>query len=331
MSRRDEKLPARDQLTASDLVHPIYLDVPMMVSFLAAVEDGASFENESRTVEGAQSSKEREGGGGLKMPALMSMFAIDASGRYKNQGADSTSSEVTTLRRHTEASLFNLLRARLDADGAVTRLTDDASLGELKAGDLVEVAGGVSGNPLQQILDLLERVAPYMGLDLDKPGGKRSDTRGQNQNKQKGNQPSRQARQQEQQHQAEEEPVLNEEDLRLFMTMREDLDKAHVRDLVLDGPGDIKAVLTLSREFLHTTSEEYLLGGHFKVLGKVTRVLKGDDYINLTRRTALGLMGPELARETVSSMQDNPHMVVEVSDPVVEVPGVQLLPLAIFS
>jgi hypothetical protein len=327
MAKRDEEPSPRDQLTGSELVHPIYLDVPMMVSFLAAVEGGVSFEGESKTIEGAQTAKEREASGGFRLPGLGSLLSLDASGRLKNADTGTTSSEVTTVRRHTEASLFNLLRARLEADDAVTRLADGSALGELKAGDLVEVTGEVRGNPLQEVLNLFGRLAPYLGIDLDKPRGKRSDGSKQ---KQRGNQPSRQQRQQQQQ-QSDEASVMGEEELRLLMTMRADLDQASVRDLVLAGPDDIKAVLTLSREFLHVASEEYLLDGRFRVLGKVTRVLAGDDYINLTRRTALGLMGPELIREMMSFMDDDPTMAFEMSDPVVEVPGLQLLPLAIFA
>lgn len=99
----------------------------------------------------------------------------------------------------------------------------------------------------------------------------------------------------------------------------------------LDGPDDIRAVLTLSREFLHESSEDYLLGGHFTALGKVTRVLGLGDHINLTRRTALRLMGPEHTREMVAGINSDADVELDVGDPVVEDAGIQLLPLAIFS
>lgn len=327
MAKRDEEPSARGPLTGSELVHPIYLDVPMMVSFLAAAEGGVSFEGESKPIEGTQTAKEREAGGGFRLPGLGSLLSFDASGRLKNADTGTTSSEVTTVRRHTEASLFNLLRARLNADGAVTNLTSEAQLSELKAGDLIQVAGEVSGNPLEQILDLLARIAPYLGLDLEAPSGKSSGSGlgNQKRNKQRGNQQGRQAQTQE------DEAALGQEEIRLFMTMRADLESATVRDLVLDGPDDIRAVLTLSREFLHESSEDYLLGGHFTVLGKVTRVLELGDHINLTRRTALRLMGPEHTREMVAGINSDADVELDVGDPVVEDSGIQLLPLAIFS
>jgi hypothetical protein len=48
----------------------------------------------------------------------------------------------------------------------VTTISDENDLQQLAAGDLVQVSGEVRGNPLQEVLDLFERLAPYMGIDL---------------------------------------------------------------------------------------------------------------------------------------------------------------------
>lgn len=328
MARKSESSQPTGKLDVTDLVHPVYLDVPMMVSFLAAVEGGVSFEDQSKTVEGSQDTREREGGGGIKLPSLLSVLSMDVSGRMKSSGADSMTSEITTVRRHTEASLFNALRTQLRASEAITELSSVGQLDDLQTGELVEIVGQVNGNPLQHVLDLLATFAPYLGIDLD--GSKTSAAPAKSkQNKQRGNQSLRQV--QPQTAAPEEEPSFGPAEIQLFQTMRADLDNASVRDLVLDGPDDVKAVLTLSREFLSATGEEYLLGGRFTVLAKVTRVLAGDELINLTRRTALGAAGPETAREIVNSFADVPDLDIDVSDPVVEVPGLQLLPLAIFT
>jgi len=272
MARKGADSQPTGRLDVSDLVHPVYLDVPMMVSFLAAVEGGVSFEDQSKTVEGSQDTREREAGGGIKLPSLLSVLSMDVSGRLKNSGTDSTTSEVTTVRRHTEASLFNALRTRLRTSGAIIELTSVGQLDDLQTGELVEIVGQVNGNPLQHVLDLLATFAPYLGIDLD---GAKSSPAKPKQNKQRAVAPA-------------DEDTFGPEEIRLFQTMRADLDNASVRDLVLDGPDDVKAVLTLSREFLSKTGEEYLLGGRFTTLAKVTRVLANDELINLTRRTAIG-------------------------------------------
>ena len=103
-----------------------------------------------------------------------------------------------------------------------------------------------------------------------------------------------------------------------------------MRDLVLSGPADIRAVLTLSTEFLTPAAADRLLGGRFTVLGKVSRVLESGEAINLTRRTALGYAGPQVARALVTDFTSDQALFMEVGDPVVEPPAVQLLPLAVF-
>ncbi|MGI8729901.1 MAG: DUF6414 family protein [Solirubrobacteraceae bacterium] len=103
-----------------------------------------------------------------------------------------------------------------------------------------------------------------------------------------------------------------------------------VRDVVLTGPEDLKAVLTPSTEFLTDRTTDSLLGGRFRVLGKVTSVLSVGEIINLTRRTALGIAGPELARGLVEGFTSDNDIFVEIGDPIVEAPALQVLPLALF-
>src|SRR6266540_3157336 len=57
----------RDEEKQLDLVHPVYLDVPMLVSFLAALEGGISFENEvtEQLLAGRESGGEASGKMGL--------------------------------------------------------------------------------------------------------------------------------------------------------------------------------------------------------------------------------------------------------------------------
>jgi hypothetical protein len=70
---------------ALELVHPLYLDVPMMVSFLAALEgSGVAFEGEELATAGTTGSKTKEGGGRIGLPAIGALFGIDLSGRIES-------------------------------------------------------------------------------------------------------------------------------------------------------------------------------------------------------------------------------------------------------
>jgi hypothetical protein len=92
----------------------------------------------------------------------------------------------------------------------------------------------------------------------------------------------------------------------------------------------MQAVLTVSSDFYSTATNEYLRAGEFRVVGKVTRVVTGDRTINLTRRTVLGAAGPQTARDMMASLNDNEELQLDVADPIVSAPAIQILPMAIF-
>jgi hypothetical protein len=305
-----------------ELVHPVYLDVPMLVSFVAAAEGGYAFESEETGKEstGTEKAHAATARGRVGFPLLSALVGLDMSGRYGREAREEESKETKVVRQHTEASLFNLLRHQLHETERITAIGDQERLTELKLGELVEVSGEVLGNPLQQVLDLFAQILPYLGVDveaLSKPKKRKDPSRSGHPGKAAGTTSSN-------------EDLTDEDAFRLMTTMRGDLERASIRDLVVLGPDRVRAVLTLSTEFFSDQTADYLLGGRFTVVGKVTRVLAEGETINLTRRTALGLGGPDLARQIVTDVTSDNELFVDLGDPVVEPPAVQLLPLAVF-
>ena len=315
---------ARENLAGStiELVHPVYLDVPMLVSFVAAVEGGFAFESEETGKEttGNEKAREATARGRAGFPLLGALVGLDMSGRYGRKAHEEESRETKVVRQHTEASLFNLLRHQLHVTERISAVASQENLAELQIGELVEVTGEVVGNPLQQVLDLFSQILPYLGVDveaLSNPKKRKDPSRSGHPGKAAGTTPQHEDR-------------TDEDTFRLMTTMRGDLERASVRDLVVRGPSGVRAVLTLSTEFFSDQTADYLLGGRFTVVGKVTRVLAEGETINLTRRTALGLGGPDLARQVVTDVTSDNEIFVDLGDPVVEPPAVQLLPLAVF-
>jgi len=310
-----------DRAPALQLIHPVYLDVPMLVSFVAAAEGGFAFETEEteKGTSGSDRDRSVEGRGRAGFPGLGALIGLDMSGRYGRRDQEEESKETRVVRQHTEASLFNGLRHRLTAEDRTTVLAGEDQLPHLQIGDLVEVTGEVVGNPVEQVLDPFFQIVPYLGYDIEaltRPKKRKGPSKSGN--------PAVRA-------QAAPGADMSEEDvLGLLATMRADLEGSSMRDLVLSGPADIRAVLTLSTEFLTPAAADRLLGGRFTVLGKVSRVLESGEAINLTRRTALGYAGPQVARALVTDFTSDQALFMEVGDPVVEPPAVQLLPLAVF-
>lgn len=317
----------QDDVDGLELVHPVYLDVPMLVSFVAAIEGGATFGSEETETGAMTRGRSREGTGRARagLPAIGALLGIDLSGRYGRKDEDQESKETKIVRRHTEASLFNLLRERLESEGRITVIESKDRLGELDVGQLVELTGEIVGNPVERMLGLIRQILPYLGYDMDaaKPKKHKQVSRG-------APRADVSARRVVASQDGGKDEFSEQEVFGLLATMGEELNKSSIRDLVLIGEGGLRAVLTLSTEFLAGTADEYLLGGRFTVIGKLTRVLHEGESINLMRRTALGLGGPELACRLVDDVRETESLFVEIGDPVVEPPGVQLLPLAVF-
>ena len=116
----------------------------------------------------------------------------------------------------------------------------------------------------------------------------------------------------------------------LATQMAEDITKVPVHDVLVRTEGGVNAVLTVDSEFYSPTTHEYLRAGEFRVVGKVTRVLRGDKVINLTRRTVMGVLPSATARETLSALSSSEGLALDLADPIITAPGLQILPMAIF-
>lgn len=305
-----------DEAQRLDLVHPLYLDVPMMISFLAALEGGGvAFEGEESARRSAGDERAREGGGRIGLPAISALFGIDLTGRLSSGSKEEESRETKVLRRHTEASLFNLLRYRLLSEERV-RHVSDLSKEEIGPGDLVEFGGEYIGNALQDIVDMFFKLLPYS--DIEEEAEKQKKNR-----KKSGNPAVRAAA--EQQQAADEGDAMTI--LRMFRIVHDDLETSKVEDVVLKGT-NAQAVLTLSRDYLAAETQQQMVSARLHVIGKVSRVLQGSETVNLMRRSALGLMGPEVAEELVESATNLGS--VSIGHPIVKAPAVQIQPLAVF-
>lgn len=92
------------------LVHPVYLDVPMLVSFVAAAEDGFALESEQTEKGATATDRSREAGGALgpgsraSAPWLVSICR-DASGEAsRRRKAGKRRSYDSTLKRPSSTS-----------------------------------------------------------------------------------------------------------------------------------------------------------------------------------------------------------------------------------
>lgn len=114
------------------IAYPQYLDVPMMMSVLAALEDG------------------------LDTSAALAALGIDLEGRVGSTAEPTAENAVA--QRHTVGSLFSRLRARLSDQSLVRTVSGADELTDLPDGAFVELVGSLRRNPIFEFINVMERM-----------------------------------------------------------------------------------------------------------------------------------------------------------------------------
>lgn len=310
------------------LMHPVYLDTPMLLSFLATLENGVSFTTEFAQTQGSNQGNEFGGEGEVGLPSLVSMLGLNlgASGKYGRTTANENSAEQRFVREHTAASLFNRLYGALDYHQALKRVKLVGDLDELVPGDLVQISGVVQESPVEIILDTVDRIWPFIEQFTDLAEAAPSLNRSALRSMPKPQQEAAKAQAEKARKEADDMKGGRE----IMKLLKADLQESPVVDLLFVSE-ESTAVMTASREFFSDAAKATLIGGTFNLIGKVTGVKReADAQTEIVRRGAVAGMGPMLdsLQEMASAMSE--FVEVERPDSIVHGPCMQVIPLSIF-
>jgi hypothetical protein len=294
---------------AHHLRHPLYLDVPMMINFLAAIEDGVSYDvnvSRSRDRKG-KTAGEAEGKVGL--PSLLGLLPFDLRGRLSGEFEGQNSEELQLVKQHTEASLFNKLRNALLDAGAIRQLGPTLDPSSVETGEIVEVAGHVVRNPLAEILALFDRMFPMFE---NQPGSAVTSTGRRNKQAPPG----------------QSDAAQKTMGIQYMHWISDDLKSANTQDALLKVGTEHTLVLTLRRDFGTGAALDDLLGANVSVLAKVSDCVPAGTEINLLRRSVLGYVTnvDEMFRDLAATQELN----LELTEGRIGGPTLQLVPLAMF-
>ena len=314
------------------LVHPLYLDVPMMTSFLAAIEGGIAYDSNIKLKQGTQKEKGASGeaeAGVPKLGILSSVLNLSLRGKIEGKTTSDENEEIELVRKHTEASLFMQLHSILHYQEQIILVQSEEDLQSVAQGSLVEVTGQILRSPAGEALENFFKMMNMMGLELseelpspNKPAGKGG----------------------QHQHQTKKDPFMQIQEalesgghefaLKIMQRLKDDLTKSKVVDVVmqLSSKADVSVIISLASEFLPEEALDNLLSGHFTVLGKITRVLEGEEEVNLYQRSTFGnmLLNNDEMRSGIEDLQQLFGSGQSSSKELIKAPGIQLIPLAVF-
>ena len=154
----------QEETSKVDLLHPVYLDASMLISFLATLDDGVSFSSEvaQKRMQAGKSNAQIDGS--AKLPSIASLLGLDlsASGKYSRDKSEDNTTESKFVRQHTAASLFNRLRTLLVEEGIVSIANQDSDLNLIAPGSMLEITGALDQTPLKKIADLFSAMWPFI-------------------------------------------------------------------------------------------------------------------------------------------------------------------------
>ena len=296
------------------LIHPIYLDVPMLVSFAAAIQGGLSLEAEVTHEKETTKSGSAKVAGKFGLSNLFSnLFELtaetDVSGSLEGR-----SQEVRReSKSHTEASIAILLYDLLRKNSNHLILPKDAStLSHAFPGALVEVAGTLEKNAVDTVIDYVDAISILSSFAEPAAVTQPSPSKQISSKKSVPAQPTQ------------------------LDKIREILDKDRKRTpisnviLRCDEPPGMKVVVTLRTANLRDLTLTELHQNYVRVVGKITRIVSEGQRMSAFENYGLALLKPELLKKIFDDLAASPEMTARFSEVEIQGPAIQILPLMIF-
>ena len=266
-------------IKSEQLIVPVYINEKIVLDMLAIMEDGFSMVSQvsySEHKEGS-STQRVEAGVSTSATILSKLLKINMSGELAHTGTSDQSENVSREKVHTNVSLLSKFRRFLVEENF---LKSDFDVKKIQIGDFIEVEGELQKNPLINYMEIFVDIFRMANIFAEKPqlGGK---TQARNQ------------RQQE------------DETIRQIKSFAEELKHTGTIDFILtDQKGTV--VLSAQEQYLSNDKISEILGGRFKVLGKVIAICRDEtESIDLLRKTTLSVLSEDMITEMFSGFKND--------------------------
>ena len=294
-------------IIAERSIVPIYINEKIVLDMLAIMEDGFSMVSQvnytAHREDGSLQKAEAEAS--TSSTILSKLLKINISGELSHTGSSGKNESIAKEKVHTNVSLFSKFRSFLISEKI---LNSDFDMLKMKIGDFIEVEGELQKNPLINYIDILVDVFRMADIFAEKPQlGEKSQAKNQ---KQKEN-----------------------EMIKQMKSFAEELKHTGTIDFILaDQKGTV--VLSAQERYLSNDNISEILGGRFKVLGKVIAICKDKtDSVDLLRKTTLAVFSEDTLNEAFSGFKSNDTEQFNLPElrTSIQGPAVIVIPIAIYA
>lgn len=294
-------------MKADQLMVPVYINEKIVLDMLAIIEDGFSTVSQVNYTEHKENSNAQtfEAEASTSATILSKLLKIDLKGGLTHSGNTGENENISKEKVHTNVSLLSKFRTFLANEKILKSRFDVANM---EIGDFIEVEGELQKNPLINYMDIFVDVFRMADIFSEKPqlGGKT------------------QAKTQKQQ----ENKIVKQ-----IESFAAELKHSGTIDFILsDSAGTV--VLSAQEQYLSNDNISEILGGHFKVLGKVIAICKDEtENIDLLRKTTLSILPGNLLTEMFSGIQNDDTQQFNLPELKTQIagPAVIVIPVAIYA
>lgn len=298
------------KITSDQLIIPVYLNEKTVLDMLAIMEDGFSMVNEVTSSNQESSLSSGKLSGGVSTKAILDkLLKIQFDGTLQKDKNHSSETSTRVEKVHTNVSLFSKFRSAL-MEANLLACTADSKLdiSTIRAGDFIELEGQLQKNPMIDVMEKFIDVMKMVDIFTDTPqlGHKKNSS---------------------------EKKSANAALIQQLQSFLAELKHTGTVDFILESP-DGTAVLSAQEQYLANDNVSEIIGGTFKVLGKVIRVCKEEnDSINLLRKTTLNVFDERSLSQLLSALDSDdlaqfnlPEVRFQIG-----VPSTIVIPVAIYA
>lgn len=294
-------------MEANELMVPVYINEKIVLDMLAIIEDGFSMVSQVNYTECKENHNSQKADAGVSTSAtlLSKLLKIDVKGEISHSGNSTNQDTISKEKVHTNVSLLAKFRSFL-VEKKILKATDDIS--ETKVGDFIEIEGELQKNPLINYMDSFLDLFRLIQIFSDSPElGNKNNAKKEREKQNK---------------------LINQ-----VQSFTDELKHSGTIDFIL-SENNCRVVLSAQEQYLANDNNSEIIGGHFKVLGKVIAVCKDEtDSIDLLRKTSLSVLSDNILLQMVSSFESEdmkeynlPKLETKISGPAVIV-----IPIAIYA
>lgn len=289
------------------LIIPIYINEKVVLDMLAILEDGFSTVSQVNYSEHKEnnSSQKVEAGAGVPISIWNKLFRIDLQTAIEHSGNKEKDENVIKEKVHTNVSLLSKFRTFLLKKKIIKKECDFT---KVEIGDFIEIEGELQENPLINYMKIVLDALRIADVFEEKPD--------------LGNKTQYRQKQQE-----------NNETIKKIQAFVNEMTHSGTIDFILSGD-KVTTVLSAQEQYLSNDNVSEILGGRFKVLGKVIAICRDETTnVDLLRKTAFSILPDELINEAFSAFNSDDLKDFKLPELKTKIygPAIIVIPVAIYA